>query len=160
MGKSFTDKLNNRFNTFDDNILPDEITCRFYVLELLAGNDLSDTYLLSCKKTGKKFVLKKFHHTELYSESDLLSGLSHKGLPRFEPHIISDGSLFTLREYINGISLDEFLSESSDTGTEVIAGIVIELCDAIHLLHSQPIPIIHRDIKPSNVVIDTERKFL
>jgi len=101
MGESFADKLND---AFVENNLPEEVTGRFHILELLADNDLSDTYLLSCKKTGQRFVFKRFHHTELHSESELLSGLVHRGLPIFEPHIFNNGKLYTLRNFVDGLS--------------------------------------------------------
>jgi len=150
MGKSFAESIPE---SFDENVLPDDIKDRFHFLELLASNDLSDTYLLLNKNTNKRFVLKRFHHTELHSESELLRGMEHPGLPKFEPHIMDSDKLFTLREYIEGISLDEFLYENPDVSADVIIRIMIDICDIVDLLHSQPVPVIHRDIKPSNIIL-------
>ena len=105
MGNSFADVIKD----FDEVRLPREVAKRFHLIELLASNDCGETYLLSDKSEGKQYVLKAFRRSELHSEVELLQDIEHKGLPRFEQHIISDGTLFTLREYINGISLEELL---------------------------------------------------
>ena len=153
MGESYADKLTE---AFDENNLPEVITERFCFLELLASNELSDTYLLSCRNTDRRFVLKMFRNKELYSESELLQDIKHKGLPVFEPHLMCDGTLYTLREFIEGVSLDEFLHHHPGQNMEMLIRIVIDVCDIISLLHSQPKPVIHRDIKPSNIIIGTD----
>ena len=142
--------------TFTGFDLPEEITERFDVLELLSQNELGETYLLSEKDSGRWYVLKSFRHGTTCLESDILKGLNHKGLPSFEPEVLWGETLFTLREYIEGITLEEYLDQHHILDDAQAIGIMLELCEIIDHLHSQPIPIIHRDIKPSNIIINPQ----
>ncbi|MCL1820824.1 MAG: protein kinase [Oscillospiraceae bacterium] len=151
MGKSFAGEI---LKTDDLATFPPDITGRFNVLELLAQNDFGETFLLSEKNGGKRFIIKSLRQSELSPESETLRGLEHKGLPRFEPQIEGDGAVFSLREYIDGLSLEEYLLEHPVADEMLAVHIIAELCDILTLLHSQPTPIIHRDIKPSNIIID------
>ncbi|MCL2420959.1 MAG: serine/threonine protein kinase [Defluviitaleaceae bacterium] len=154
MSKSLADLV---LETFEGVDLPQEITEHFNILECLGQNDLGDTWLLSEKDGDKRFILKSFRHAKLtYSEADILKGLSHKGLPIFEPKIIHGQTVFTLREYVKGIPLDVYLAGQQPLDESVAVHILTELCDIIGYLHTQPTPIIHRDIKPSNVIINPD----
>ena len=76
-------------DTYNGPELPPEVTRRFNTLELLAHNDLGETYLIVDIKNGTKFVLKSYPHSKpAHSESEMLKGLEHRGLPRYEPDII------------------------------------------------------------------------
>jgi len=140
---------------FEGTSLPIAITMRFDILELLSKNELGETYLLSDISTGDRYVLKCFLRAkQAASESALLSGLSHKSLPKFQPEIWHDNTVYTLREYVDGASLEEYLLEHGVLTDNEAIHILSELCDVVALLHSQPTPIIHRDIKPSNIIIN------
>jgi len=142
---------------FEGIELPSVITERFDILELLAENELGETYLLSDITRGGKYVLKSFKHAnQTASESELIAGLSHKGLPKFEPEIWQDSTVYTLREYIDGHSLEEYLAERTALSENEAIKIISELCEIVAVLHSQSSPIIHRDIKPSNIVISSK----
>ena len=141
--------------TYEEPDLPQKILGRFNLLELLAQNELGETFLLSEKLGGKKFILKSFRYSnETFSESELLNGLVHKGLPRFEPKITYGNVVFTLREFIDGVSLEEYVIQHGYLDEATATAIFTELCDIVDLLHSQPVPIIHRDIKPTNIIIN------
>jgi hypothetical protein len=152
MSKSFAGDF---IKSFDGFALPEDLSGRFDILECLAVTDYAETYLLTEKDGGKRFVLKchkKSDEVSAVREAELLRGLEHKGLPSFEREAESGDTLFILREYIEGVPLDRYLSEYQPDEAQAVK-IVIELCDVLSYLHSQPSPIIHRDIKPSNIII-------
>jgi hypothetical protein len=143
----------------DKLTLPDEISARFTVMECLADNEYGSTYRLSEKGSGKRFALKccpKITRQSENKEGKLLRGLSHKGLTAFEAEYDDGETLFTLREYAEGMTIDEFMEEHNGITPALAVSIALELCDVLSYLHSQPQPIIHRDIKPSNVIINPE----
>jgi len=140
--------------TFEGNVIPSEITVRFNLVELLAQNEFGETYLLSEKGENKLFVLKSLQRFELLSEIEVLKGLEHKGLPKFETQIEDNRTIYTLREYIPGSTLEEYVTENILSDDDAVH-IILELCDILELLHSQPTPIIHRDLKPTNIIINT-----
>lgn len=136
--------------------VPAKVSGRFNLIELLAANDFGETYLLSEKDGGKLFVLKSHKQFELDSEAEILQGLEYRGLPRFEPIIECDGVVYSLREYVRGLSLQEYLDKYFYMDEDVAVRVCLELCDILIFLHSQPVPIIHRDIKPSNIIINPD----
>ncbi len=58
-----------------------------------------------------------------------------------------------IEEFIVGDTLDEYI-EKNDVSEEKIVGLMIQVCEAVKLLHRQTPAIIHRDIKPSNIIVD------
>jgi serine/threonine protein kinase len=152
-----TDLTSEFLKTFEDIRLPEELAERFQTEDCLAQGAYSDTYLLSEKDTDKLYVLKRHRAEEgapvVRNEAKLIQHLSHKGLPRFVCNVERDGMVFTVREFVDGITLDQYLAERTPDASQTI-DIIIKLCDILSYLHSQPAPIIHRDIKPSNIIID------
>jgi serine/threonine protein kinase len=160
MGKSFASDF---FKTFDKVELPGEIISRYNVVQYLAKDDYCETLLLEEKDGGKLYVLKCFNKADVLhadNEAKILCGLNHKGLPNYQDenlNLENDDKLFVLREYLEGISLDEYMSGNNLTETQAV-DIIIELCEIISYLHSQSPPVIHRDIKPSNIIINPQDK--
>ncbi|MDR2572489.1 MAG: protein kinase [Oscillospiraceae bacterium] len=156
LGKSFADiYLLTSTDEMIDRALPPEISNRFIFMERLAANEYSETFLLMQKNNKNKYVLKCYLKPEIESlghETELLHGLQIDGLPRYEADIKHDDTLFVLREYIEGIPLDEYISDIRINNLQAV-DITINLCDILHNLHSMDVPIIHRDIKPSNIII-------
>lgn len=154
MSKSFADDFIKTFRELD---LPREIAGRFQVLQCLSETENSGTYLLSEMKSEQLFVLKTTSKSDMpphaSHDAELLRTLSHKGLPKFEAAFENGDSRFTLWEYVDGIPLDQYLSEHPVSREQVI-DIATKLCDILTFLHSRPEPIIHRDIKPSNIILD------
>jgi len=103
------------------------------------------TLLLQEKSTHELFVLKS--GLALTNEAELLYGIEHKNLPSYEK--TAEG--FTLRKYISGVSLEEYIVDNNFDIT-----LTIDVCEVLEFLHSQNI--IHRDIKPSNIIITSESK--
>jgi serine/threonine protein kinase len=138
--------------TFAESVLPQEIAARFDSVERVGSGDFGDTFILSEKGTCILYVLKASRET--HNEAALLAGLHHKGLPQIESVFQQDSTRYTLRKYIRGFSLNEYLSETEHINPTQTVNIFLSLCDILIYLHSLPQPIIHRDIKPSNIIID------
>lgn len=65
-----------------------------------------------------------------------------------------ENELIVFEEYINGITLDEYIKgEKADVVN--LLELILQLCEVLEVLHANQPPIIHRDIKPSNILIDT-----
>lgn len=154
MSKSFADDFIKIFRELD---LPREIAGRFQTIQCLSETENSGTYLLSERNSGQLFVLKTTSKSDMPPhtghDAELLCALSHKGLPKLEAVFENGDSRFTLWEYVDGIPLDQYLSEHPISREQII-DISTKLCDILTFLHTQPEPIIHRDIKPSNIILD------
>ena len=62
------------------------------------------------------------------------------------------GVLCIAEEYIDGKPLDFYLKETKLTNVQKLE-LMLQLCEAVEVLHSCTPPIIHRDLKPSNILI-------
>jgi serine/threonine protein kinase len=89
-------------------------------------------------------------------KAQILTSLSHPGLPRTFDHFVLDDRAYLVTELVEGHDLETVLF---DTSAEIpVTGVhqwAIELCDTLHHLHThQPEPLIFRDVKPANIMID------
>jgi hypothetical protein len=129
---------------------------RFEVLECIGDSVLSEVYLLTEKNTATLYVLKiqRDLKTAVNNEAEMLRGLDHPGLPKYEDMTEQDGVRYSLRKFIQGEPLSKFESLPMDTAAAV--HILLKLCDILEYLHTQPKPVIHRDIKPSNIIYNRQ----
>jgi formylglycine-generating enzyme required for sulfatase activity len=92
---------------------------------------------------------------QFYVEADILKTLRHPQLPRVYGRFQDGQRHYLVMDFVEGQSLEEIAEGNSQKGVflqeNVVLGWAIQLCDALHYLHSQPNPVIHRDIKPANV---------
>jgi len=148
-----------RESDFVEMFLPDALSARFDLIERIGFNDFGETFIVSEKNTKDLFVLKSQRTTKSSSgnEAFILKGIKHDGVPSYEEPIKINGTQYTLRRYIEGEPLNEYLSQKPDINISQTVDALISLCDILIYLHSQPEPIIHRDIKPSNIIYDAEK---
>lgn len=123
-------------------------------LECLAQGHGTETFLVSGKRDTSLYVAKCYDKSiyETVSESDILSVIHFDGLPVYTATFENDNTLVTVREYIEGIPLDEYAAEGRLSENQNIA-FCIQLCDILSYLHGREKPIIHRDIKPQNIIV-------
>ena len=87
-------------------------------------------------------------------EAKLLRSLDHVNIPRIADFFEDNGRACLVMEFIWGESLEKRLESTNAPllETDVIKW-AIQLCEALHYLHSQKPSIIFRDMKPSNVMV-------
>jgi serine/threonine protein kinase len=142
--------------TYDDVFFPEALLAEYIPMECLARSPYCETYLLREKAAGKSFVVKCYSKENFDTgrgEGSILKELAHEGLPRFAGEFENADSFFILREYMEGVQLDEWLREGQ-RDTRQLLEVALGLCDILIYLHGRTPPVIHRDIKPSNVIID------
>ena len=89
-------------------------------------------------------------------EADILKNIKHARLPRIYDFLEADGEIFTVMDYIPGVSLQQALEERGRFPQRQVLGWARQLADALSYLHSQKPPIIHSDIKPANIMLTPE----
>lgn len=90
---------------------------------------------------------------ESRAEADILKNIKHTRLPRVYDFLEIDGEIFTVMDYIPGMSLDRMLEKEGRFDQKEVYRWLLQLADALAYLHSQEQPIIHSDIKPANIML-------
>ena len=90
----------------------------------------------------------------LRQEYDLLRELRHPQIPRPLTYLEADGLEYLVREYVEGISLYEWVTARGPLAPEQVRATAISMCQVLQDLHSHNPPVICRDVKPQNVVLD------
>ncbi len=141
-------------NTFDEQECPTEFMEQYDQLERLAGSHGTETFLVR-RRSDQQLCVAKFYGKKLYSniqESSILKSLNQRGLPVFTDEFRNDKMVCIVREYVEGMPLDQYRAENNLTRKDAIQ-ICVQLCDILIYLHEQKQPVIHRDIKPQNIII-------
>lgn len=125
--------------------------------ELLSSKGHNAIY--TATRFGRKYVLKALstqyrestpHIEMLRKEFSIGVGLDHPNIVRLLDFGRMDSiGWYIQMEYIDGITLDQFLETKPSTATR--RKLLNQLLDALSFLHERQI--IHRDIKPSNILI-------
>lgn len=112
-------------------------------------------------REGRRFILKGLPETlrshpeeiaRLRKEYSLGLRISHQGIVAvygFETHPIV-GPVIVM-EYVEGISLHEFIRRGNRPSLKVRIGIARQIADALAYMHS--LGVSHRDLKPDNILI-------
>ncbi|MGN0336515.1 MAG: protein kinase, partial [Lachnospiraceae bacterium] len=147
--------FNNFYGEGYEDTLPRELVEAYDIVECLSCADGCDTLLLIQKSTGKKMVAK------CYTGDSTLSGQTEDAqredsscaaLPYFVGEYKNETYRCVLREYIDGVSLDQYFKGHVMT-EDIARDLAIALAKAMKTLHTSDPVIIHRDIKPKNIIV-------
>ncbi|NLE14022.1 MAG: DUF5050 domain-containing protein [Clostridiales bacterium] len=137
--------------------MPEELL-RDYLFESCLRKDpesRKELYLLRRKKDGAKALLritKNYPEEDALEEAKLLQRLDHPGIPKVLFSREKEGKSCLVREYAEGRTLYDIVSERGCLSAEDIFGIAGKLAEILVYLHRQTPPVIHRDIKPQNII--------
>jgi serine/threonine protein kinase len=95
-----------------------------------------------------------------HREADLLSSLTHPGLPRLYEKSCKSEQWYLVMNYLEGETLEDYQNRAPNKRlilSEVFT-IGLQLCDVLEYLHNHQPPIIFRDLKPANIILSSEKK--
>jgi serine/threonine-protein kinase len=97
----------------------------------------------------------------LIAEASIASRMSHANICHVYELGETDGQLYIVMEYLEGVSLLSVLRRSSKAQTPLdlglVAGVIQQTCDGLHYAHElrerdgSYLGIVHRDVTPSNI---------
>ena len=150
------DILKEILSAYDDVDYPEEFSSKYDIMECLSDQNGILTFLVQDRE-GTRYVAKCFEKQfpEKAVGNGILTELSHKGLPKYIASYENDEMTVTVREYIEGKSLDRYASEQDISQQETV-DICMQLCDILAFLHHRDKPVIHRDIKPQNIIVRSD----
>ncbi len=138
--------------------IPKFITDRYTVLSCMKANSHRRVYLLRDISSGEKVVLKCGKGSNgdlLFQEYSIAQELDGKCamLPQCKEYFFEGDTHYYIREYAEGKTAAELISEQGALPEKECRRITAALCEGISVLHSQQPPIICRDINPDNVLL-------
>lgn len=116
-------------------------------------------------KTGKKVAIKEILPTlsvdpivveRFRREVKIMKSLNHPNIIKIYDDALWEDKYLFVMEYIDGVSLTNFVKDRGFIGKEEFLKIVKGLCSALDYIHNHPNKIIHRDLKPDNIFIKSD----
>ena len=138
--------------------MDNEILKTYEILEKIGEGSGGTVYKAYHKRLGTMVVLKRIINPkgsieENMREVNILKNLNHSYLPHVLDFLETESGIFTVMSYVPGNSFQELLKQRRSFSKEELLKWAMQMCSALHYLHTQPKPIIHGDIKPSNIML-------
>lgn len=139
----------------------------YEILKLIAEGGMSTVYLarhtLLDQLVAVKFLLPKLVHDKntiarFRAEAQAASTLQHPNIASVrEFGFAEDERAFIVMEYVEGLTLENYIKQSTTLDTVDVLNLIIQLCDGLNYAHSEGV--IHRDLKPANIsIVETLNK--
>lgn len=90
------------------------------------------------------------------AESDILKTLRHTNIPQVYDFLVRDGEVFTVMDYIDGISFDKLPAGKGRISERNLVNMFAQLAEVLSYIHSHRPPVVHSDIKPANLILSKE----
>ncbi len=139
--------------------MPQEIWFNKYrIIKLLGQGGTAEVYLAEHIKLNSLRAIKHISkHHPLYKlqlkEAHILKDLKHPCIPIvYDIEEDEDGS-YIIEQYLEGITLKEYVSERNHLSEDIIIHFAIQLCNLIRFLHSVNRPVLYLDLKPENIIV-------
>jgi serine/threonine protein kinase len=132
---------------------------RYELLEKVGGGGMALVYRARCTLLNRDVAVKilrpEFINDEEFVkrfrvEAQAAASLSHPNIVSIYDVGQEDDIHYIVMEYIDGITLKEYIEEKGALRWEEAINITIQICSAIEQAHRKNI--IHRDIKPHNIM--------
>jgi serine/threonine protein kinase len=136
---------------------------RYELLEKIGGGGMAVVYKARCRLLNR-FVAVKILRDEFTDDEEFVkrfrveaqaaASLSHPNIVSIFDVGHENNIHYIVMEYIDGITLKEYITRNGVLMWKDAAGVAIQICSAIEHAHKNHI--IHRDIKPHNILLTRE----
>ena len=137
---------------------------RYELLEKIGGGGMALVYKAKCKLLNR-FVAVKLLRPEFTADEEFVkrfrveaqaaASLSHPNIVSIYDVGKEDDMHYIVMEYVNGITLKDYVIQNGALDWKEAVNIVIQICSAIEHAHKNHI--VHRDIKPHNILLTKDR---
>jgi len=138
------------------HVVGDVLEDRFEILQVLGQGGFSKVYRVRDSVEGKERALKLFNTAAGYEavrrEIGALRDIHHPNVVEvFWADQTGAGDWYLITEFIDGESLEEFVTGKRSLRDREAVDVALDLLEALVAFH--PDGLIHRDVKPRNVVL-------
>lgn len=136
---------------------------RYKITKMVGAGGMSTVYQAQDLQTDMILAVKDAERSgqnnnttveqSLAAEGRMLKALSNPHLPRIYEIIEQAGSFLIVMDFIYGESLDKIVAKTGPQPVDKVLDWGMQICQVLHYLHSQPVPIIYRDMKPANIML-------
>ncbi|HEX2946547.1 MAG TPA: Stk1 family PASTA domain-containing Ser/Thr kinase [Clostridia bacterium] len=136
---------------------------RYQLLERIGGGGMAVVYKAKCLLLNR-FVAVKILRGEFTDDEEFVKRFrveAQAAASLNHPNIVSiydvgkqDDAQYIVMEYIDGITLKEYISKKGALPWKEAVSIAVQICSALEQAHKNHI--VHRDIKPHNILITRE----
>ena len=147
-----------------DRLQPgDVIADRYEIKQEIGKGGASEVYLAADLAMEIPVAIKRmrsaqfvdFHiaKANLKKEFDLQKRCIHSNLSIIRDSVETETDFLIVLDYIPGQTLHDRIREQGPLDEKAAIHLMLQLCDALHYLHTRPEPVYFQDVKPSNVMI-------
>ena len=146
-----------------DKYIGKTVDGKYEVLKLIGRGGFYTTYLVRNIHVNKAWAMKvcdkKNRHyspamrENILTEPYMMQKLNHPAIPRVVDIIEDEESIYIVRDYIEGETLDTIVRMYGAQPADKVIEWGKQMCSALGYLHSQNPPLIYRDMKPANVIL-------
>lgn len=146
-----------------DKFIGKKLDGRYEITELIGVGGMADVYkatdIIDNKLVAVKILKKEFAENEEFlrrfrNESKAIALLSHPNIVKVYDVGFSDKLQFIVMEYIDGITLKEYIETEKVLTWKDSVHFIIQVLRALQHAHDRGI--VHRDIKPQNIMLFTD----
>lgn len=137
---------------------------KYKVLHSLGKGNMGSVFLVEDVILQKKYAMKivgkdsKEKIDALMAEAKCLKSLTDRRLPYVVDVVEEETLAAIVMEYVEGISLEEYLSKNAPLPEEEALGMLKEIAGMLAYLHSRRPAIVFRDLKPANIILQPDKK--
>ncbi|MCM1134524.1 MAG: serine/threonine protein kinase [Clostridium sp.] len=126
---------------------------KYEILRPLGTGGMGQVWLARDSHLNQLVVVKESREEFLFQEAAFLKELEHPGLPIIYDCFRQGENTFMVMEYIEGISLRQYLNQHGRASEEQALKWTVELCGIFAYLHERRPAVIYRDLKPENIMV-------
>lgn len=143
-----------------DKYIGKKLDGRYEITELIGVGGMAEVYegvdVIDNKPVAIKILKKEFSENEEFlrrfrNESTAIAVLSHPNIVRIYDVGFSEKLQYIVMEYIDGITLKQYIEEEQILTWQDTVHFVIQILRALQHAHDKGI--VHRDIKPQNIMM-------